>query len=200
MTELHDRPRRGDPRSGKWPLGGTWSPSTWISPRTTDGDVAGALRPPGRRTEGGGRWTSSRCASWFGHARHRFNLILFPNVSMSISFLRVLRPDLGRRDLIEHIALGPDGPAEIVGPVNRERLRIHEHFQGPFGFGTPDDAEGWDRVQRGASGGSGDADHGQPRPGPRRPEPPRDGPPRTSPTRPVCASAYDKWKEMMSDD
>jgi phenylpropionate dioxygenase-like ring-hydroxylating dioxygenase large terminal subunit len=78
------------------------------------------------------------------------NLNLFPNVSMSISFLRVLRPISVDETEIEHVALGPDGPAGIVDPVNRERLRIHEHFQGPFGFGTPDDAEGWDRVQRGA--------------------------------------------------
>ncbi|OLT36014.1 Rieske (2Fe-2S) protein [Rhodococcus sp. CUA-806] len=82
-----------------------------------------------------------------------FNLNLFPNVSMSISFLRVLRPISVDETYIEHVALGPDGPAEIVDPVNRERLRVHEHFQGPFGFGTPDDAEGWDRVQRGATGG-----------------------------------------------
>jgi phenylpropionate dioxygenase-like ring-hydroxylating dioxygenase large terminal subunit len=79
-----------------------------------------------------------------------FNLNLFPNVSLSNSFLRVLRPVSVDETVIEHIALGPDGPPEIVDPVNRERLRIHEHFQGPFGFGTPDDAEGWDRVQRGA--------------------------------------------------
>lgn len=79
-----------------------------------------------------------------------FNLNLFPNVSMSISFLRVLRPlNVGQTE-IEHVALGPDGPENITGPVNRERLRIHEHFQGPFGFGTPDDSEGWDRVQRGS--------------------------------------------------
>jgi hypothetical protein len=79
-----------------------------------------------------------------------FNLNLFPNVSMSISFLRVLRPISADETVIEHVALGPDGPGEIVDPVNRERLRVHEHFQGPFGFGTPDDSEGWDRVQRGA--------------------------------------------------
>jgi hypothetical protein len=30
---------------------------------------------------------------------------------------------------------------------------MHEHFQGPFGFGTPDDSEAWDRVQRGAVAG-----------------------------------------------
>ena len=47
------------------------------------------------------------------------------------------------------MAIGMDGGPENI---NRERLRIHEHFQGPFGFGSPDDAEGWDRVQIGAGG------------------------------------------------
>jgi hypothetical protein len=37
--------------------------------------------------------------------------------------------------------------------ANRARLRIHEFFQGPMGFGSPDDAEVWDRVQHGAQGG-----------------------------------------------
>jgi len=78
-----------------------------------------------------------------------FNLNLFPNVSMSMSFLRVLRPISVCETEIAHIALGLKG-----GPacVNRERLRVHEHFQGPFGFGTSDDSEAWDRVQRGAKG------------------------------------------------
>jgi phenylpropionate dioxygenase-like ring-hydroxylating dioxygenase large terminal subunit len=128
-----------------------------------------------------------------------FNLNLFPNVSMSGSFLRVLRPISASETLIEHIPLGPDGPPEVVGPVNRERLRIHEHFQGPFGFGTPDDAEGWDRVQRGAQAA---------------PEMPimvnrglgREKPsPEGWPTSHVTDEtgmrvAYAMWKEMMSDD
>lgn len=80
-----------------------------------------------------------------------FNLNLFPNVAMSGSFFRVLQPVAVDETWIEHVAIGPDGPPELDA-VNRERLRIHEHFQGPFGFGTPDDAEGWDRVQRGAQG------------------------------------------------
>ena len=29
-----------------------------------------------------------------------------------------------------------------------------EHFQGPMGFGTPDDAEAWERVQAGSKSGS----------------------------------------------
>ncbi|ASR35967.1 Rieske (2Fe-2S) protein [Prauserella marina] len=79
-----------------------------------------------------------------------FNLNLFPNVAMSMSFFRVLQPISVNETEIRHVALGLDGGPEIV---NRERLRIHEHFQGPFGFGSPDDAEAWERVQLGAAGG-----------------------------------------------
>ncbi|QSE77750.1 aromatic ring-hydroxylating oxygenase subunit alpha [Rhodococcus koreensis] len=81
-----------------------------------------------------------------------FNLNLFPNVAMSMSFVRALRPISVTETEIRHLALGLDGGPEVV---NRERLRIHEHFQGPFGFGSPDDSEAWDRVQRGAAAGPG---------------------------------------------
>ncbi|RKE79342.1 aromatic ring-hydroxylating dioxygenase subunit alpha [Rhizobium sp. AG855] len=79
-----------------------------------------------------------------------FNLNLFPNVSLSLAFFRVLTPINVERTDIRHIALGMDG-----GPAaaNRARLRLHEHFQGPMGFGSPDDAEVWERVQRGTKGG-----------------------------------------------
>ncbi|WP_205792708.1 aromatic ring-hydroxylating dioxygenase subunit alpha [Burkholderia sp. Ac-20353] len=79
-----------------------------------------------------------------------FNVNLFPNLALSMSFLRVLRPISVNETEIRHIALALDGGPEAV---NRERLRIHEHFQGPFGFGSTDDAEAWERVQRGASAG-----------------------------------------------
>lgn len=92
-----------------------------------------------------------------------FNLNLFPNVAMSMAFFRVLRPLSVAETEIRHVALGLDGGPEIV---NRERLRIHEHFQGPFGFGSPDDAEAWNRVQRGGRRRR-DADPRQPRPRPR---------------------------------
>ena len=113
-----------------------------------------------------------------------FNLNLFPNVAMSMSFFRVLRPISVNETEIQHIALGMDGGPEIV---NRERLRIHEHFQGPFGFGTPDDSEAWDRVQRGAAARPGmpimvnrglDREATVDR---------RRTRPRTSPTKPACA-------------
>ncbi|MGW0002645.1 aromatic ring-hydroxylating oxygenase subunit alpha [Nocardia grenadensis] len=128
-----------------------------------------------------------------------FNLNLFPNVSMSAAFFRVLRPISVDETIIEHLAIGPDGPAEIAGPVNRARLRVHEHFQGPFGFGTPDDAEGWDRVQRGAQ-----ADPDMPilvNRGLARQKPSPEGWPTSHVTDETgMRAAYQQWKQMMSDD
>nr|WP_304607937.1 aromatic ring-hydroxylating dioxygenase subunit alpha [Gordonia aichiensis] len=128
-----------------------------------------------------------------------FNLNLFPNVSMSISFFRVLRPISVNETYIEHVALGPDGPPEIVGPVNRGRLRVHEHFQGPFGFGTPDDAEGWDRVQRGAQAAP-DMPIMVNRGLKREVTSPEGWPTSHVTDETGMRAAYDKWKEMMSDD
>ncbi len=79
-----------------------------------------------------------------------FNLNLFPNVACSMAFFRVLRPVSVDQTEIRHIAIGMDGGPDAA---NRMRLRLHEHFQGPMGFGSPDDAEGWERVQRGSSSG-----------------------------------------------
>jgi benzoate/toluate 1,2-dioxygenase subunit alpha len=127
-----------------------------------------------------------------------FNLNLFPNVSLSSAFFRVLRPVAVDETWIEHIAIGPDGPPE-VDIVNRERLRVHEHFQGPFGFGTPDDAEGWDRVQRGAQ-----AAPEMPimvNRGLAREKVSTEGWPTSHVTDEIgMRAAYDKWKQMMSDD
>ena len=79
-----------------------------------------------------------------------FNMNLFPNLSCSMAFFRVLRPLAVNETEVRHIAIGMEG-----GPpaANRMRLRLHEHFQGPMGFGTTDDAEAWERVQRGAQAG-----------------------------------------------
>lgn len=79
-----------------------------------------------------------------------FNLNLFPNVACSMAFFRVLRPISVEETEIHHVALGGDGaPAAF----NQMRMRLHEHFQGPMGFGTPDDAEAWERVQKGSYAG-----------------------------------------------
>jgi len=79
-----------------------------------------------------------------------FNVNLFPNAACSMAFFRILRPISVEETEINHIALGMNGGPEAG---NRARLRIHEYFQGPMGFGSPDDAEGWERVQRGAAAG-----------------------------------------------
>jgi len=123
-----------------------------------------------------------------------FNLNLFPNIACSMAFFRALRPISVEETEIRHIAITMDG-----GPpaANRARLRLHEHFQGPMGFGSPDDAEAWERVQRGSKGGADlwimlnrslDGDGKGPG-GSNRGD--------------VCAetgmrAAYAKWKEMMS--
>lgn len=79
-----------------------------------------------------------------------FNLNLFPNVACSMAFFRVLRPIGVEETEIHHVAIGGDGaPAAF----NQLRMRLHEHFQGPMGFGTPDDAEAWERVQKGSYAG-----------------------------------------------
>ncbi|GAA4217513.1 phenylpropionate dioxygenase-like ring-hydroxylating dioxygenase large terminal subunit [Sagittula marina] len=78
-----------------------------------------------------------------------FNLNLFPNAACSLSFFRILRPVSVNETEIRHIALGMEGGPEAA---NQMRMRLHEHFQGPMGFGSPDDAEVWERVQRGSAG------------------------------------------------
>jgi len=79
-----------------------------------------------------------------------FNLNLFPNIACSMAFFRVLQPVSVMETEIHHAVITMDGGPEIA---NQARLRLHEHFQGPMGFGTPDDSEAWERVQRGATAG-----------------------------------------------
>lgn len=79
-----------------------------------------------------------------------FNLNLFPNVACSMAFFRVLQPVAVKKTEIHHAAIVMDGGPAVA---NQARLRMHEHFQGPLGFGTPDDAEAWERVQSGAEAG-----------------------------------------------
>lgn len=79
-----------------------------------------------------------------------FNLNLFPNIACSMAFFRVLQPISVNETEIHHSVITMDGGPAVA---NRYRLRLHEHFQGPMGFGTPDDSEAWERVQRGAAAG-----------------------------------------------
>lgn len=80
-----------------------------------------------------------------------FNLNLFPNVACSMAFFRVLQPISVNETEIHHIVITMKGGPAVA---NQARLRLHEHFQGPMGFGTPDDSEAWERVQRGGGAGN----------------------------------------------
>lgn len=79
-----------------------------------------------------------------------FNLNLFPNIACSMAFFRMLQPISVDETEVHHYVITMDGGPQIA---NQYRLRLHEYFQGPFGFGSPDDAEAWERVQRGATAG-----------------------------------------------
>lgn len=79
-----------------------------------------------------------------------FNLNLFPNIACSMAFFRMLQPISSNETEVHHYVITMDGAPQIA---NQYRLRLHEYFQGPFGFGSPDDAEAWERVQRGATAG-----------------------------------------------
>lgn len=68
-----------------------------------------------------------------------------------MAFFRVLQPISVAETEIHHSVITMDGGPQIA---NQYRLRLYEHFQGPFGFGTPDDSEAWERVQHGANAGN----------------------------------------------
>ncbi len=80
-----------------------------------------------------------------------FNLNLFPNIACSMAFFRNLVPISPVETEIHHIAIGGEGAPQAF---NQKRMRLHEHFQGPMGFGTPDDGEAWERVQAGSVAGT----------------------------------------------
>lgn len=84
-----------------------------------------------------------------------FNLNLFPNIALSGSFFRELRPVAVDCTEVRHIALAMEGAPKGVNLVRR---RMFEQFQGPAGFGSPDDIEVWTRVQKGARAGRGEVD------------------------------------------
>lgn len=74
------------------------------------------------------------------------NLVLFPNVALLEHQIRVIRPLAVDRTLVEihHTLLDEAPPA-----VNEQRIRGHEKFYGPAGFGGPDDIEMFNRMQEG---------------------------------------------------
>ena len=122
-----------------------------------------------------------------------FNLNLFPNVACSMAFFRVLQPISVNETEIHHSVITMDGGPAVA---NRYRLRLHEHFQGPMGFGTPDDSEAWERVQKGASAGEDlwiMLNRGLP-----GEKPSEDGLVSDVSAETGMRAAYQQWKKMMS--
>jgi len=75
-----------------------------------------------------------------------FNLMVFPNLILIQAQIRVVFPVSVDRTNVEVRPTTLDG---IPAKVNQMRLRAHEIFHGPAGFGGPDDLEAFNRTQRG---------------------------------------------------
>ena len=78
--------------------------------------------------------------------RHRFNIVLFPNMAILEYHVRVIRPLAADLTEVRQYHTSMVGlPAEM----NLRRVREHEFFYGPGGFGGPDDLATFDRIQQG---------------------------------------------------
>jgi phenylpropionate dioxygenase-like ring-hydroxylating dioxygenase large terminal subunit len=74
------------------------------------------------------------------------NVGIFPNLQLIGIHIRRIEPvSVGRTVVSVRPLLAPDAPDEL----NWLRLRYHELFYGPAGFGQPDDFEMFDRVEEG---------------------------------------------------
>jgi len=82
-----------------------------------------------------------------------FNLAIFPNLMLIQSQVRVITPVAVDRTEITGWATIGDGAHPLV---NQLRMRMQEVFNGPAGFGSPDDLEMFDRCQDGLASGTGD--------------------------------------------
>ncbi len=74
------------------------------------------------------------------------NLFVFPNLFLFESHVRVIRPVDIRETVVEMHPTMLDG---VSDELNTARLRTHERFFGPAGFGAPDDVEMFVNVQSG---------------------------------------------------
>lgn len=75
-----------------------------------------------------------------------FNLAVFPNLQLIGVHIREIHPIAVDRT---RVVLRPLLPVGAPDELNRLRLRYHELFFGPAGFGQPDDLEMFERVREG---------------------------------------------------
>ena len=78
--------------------------------------------------------------------RHRFNIVLFPNMAILEYHVRVIRPLA-----VDHTEVRTYHTSMVGAPagINRRRVREHEFFYGPAGAGGPDDMAIFERIQAG---------------------------------------------------
>ena len=74
------------------------------------------------------------------------HLGVFPNMQLIHNQIRIITPLGPNRTQVTMTAVRLGG---VSDELNAERLRQHESFYGPAGAGSPDDAEIFERVQRG---------------------------------------------------
>lgn len=66
------------------------------------------------------------------------NLLIFPNLFLFESHIRMIQPVNPTESIVSMVPTILDGAPDAM---NAARLRAHERFFGPAGFGTPDDVE-----------------------------------------------------------
>ena len=74
------------------------------------------------------------------------NVLIFPNLFLFESHIRMIKPIAVDQTVVE---MRPFLLAGVPDGFNAERLRTHERFFGPAGFGAPDDVEMFVNVQSG---------------------------------------------------
>lgn len=78
--------------------------------------------------------------------RHRFNLVIFPNLAILEYQFRVIRPmGTDKTEVRMYHTMLKDAPDDI----NTRRVREHEFFYSPAAFGGPDDYAMFDRAGQG---------------------------------------------------
>jgi phenylpropionate dioxygenase-like ring-hydroxylating dioxygenase large terminal subunit len=75
-----------------------------------------------------------------------FNLAIFPNLILIQTQIRVIRPIAHD---VTRVEITPTTLEGVPQRLNQMRLREHEIFFGPSGFGSPDDLEAFTRTQTG---------------------------------------------------
>jgi phenylpropionate dioxygenase-like ring-hydroxylating dioxygenase large terminal subunit len=77
---------------------------------------------------------------------HPFRMQLFPNLGISVDQIRIIRPIGPEVTEVWQYHVTATGAPDAI---NRARIRKHREFNGPSGYGSPDDVEIFERIQEG---------------------------------------------------